>query len=405
MFPRKLARGVLAISIAAMGLCGVTVAAAVLSTQVAGAAPAPIKVGVMCSCTGAAGEAETLVTNSYLAWVKVTNASGGIAGHKIQLINENDQTNPGLAVTEAKTLVSDGVVAVEVSSLVQQAFLPILVSANVPVVGESFGIPGLPQNTDVFDPTDTLSTAVSTASQISIIKAAGVHKVADLYETSTTSAPAPAIIAAINATPGLKVVYSVATSLTQTNYESECLAAQQAGATGLLAGTGTPANIEATASSCSLQGYHPAYFAGTENWGPFPALAKNTWMTGETVPYFYTKNPAIKTFTSIMNKYYPGTFKNPTFDPGNSLGIYAGGLLLQHALIAGHLTSSTKPTAALVLKGLYSLKGDTLGGLAPPLTFKKGGDHAINCWYESHWLNGKPVIAHGGNAVCTSGGS
>ena len=361
-----------------------------LSTQTASAAPAPIKVGVICSCTGAAGEAETLVTNSYLAWVKLTNASGGIAGHKIQLINENDQTNPGLAVTEANTLVSDGVVAVEVSSLVQQAFLSVLASANIPVVGESFGIPGLPQNTDVFDPTDTLSTTVATASQIALIKASGVHKVADLYESTTTSANSPAI---------------VSTSLTETNYESECLAAQQAGATGLIAGTGTPANIEATASSCSLQGYHPAYFAGTENWGPFPALAKNTWMSGETVPYFYTKSPAIKTFTAMMNKYYPGTFNNPTFDPGNSLGIYAGGLLLQHALLAAHLTSSKSATAALVLKGLYSLKGDTLGGLAPPLSFKKGTDHAINCWYESRWLNGKPTLVNGGKAVCTTGAS
>jgi branched-chain amino acid transport system substrate-binding protein len=377
----------------------------VLSTPTASAAPAPFKVGVICSCTGAAGEAETLVTNSYLAWVKLTNASGGIAGHKIQLINENDQTNPGLAVTEANTLVSDGVVAVEVSSLVQQAFLSVLASANIPVVGESFGIPGLPQNTDVFDPTDTLSTTVATASQIALIKASGVHKVADLYESTTTSANSPAIVSSINATPGLKVVYSVSTSLTETNYESECLAAQQAGATGLIAGTGTPANIEATASSCSLQGYHPAYFAGTENWGPFPALAKNTWMSGETVPYFYTKSPAIKTFTAMMNKYYPGTFNNPTFDPGNSLGIYAGGLLLQHALLAAHLTSSKSATAALVLKGLYSLKGDTLGGLAPPLSFKKGTDHAINCWYESRWLNGKPTLVNGGKAVCTTGAS
>ena len=334
-----------------------------------------------------------------------TNASGGIAGHKIELINEDDQSNPGLAVTEANKLVSDGVVAVEVSSLVQQAFLSVLASANVPVVGESFGIPGLPQNTDVFDPTDTLSTAVASASQIDLIKSAGVHKVADLYEAQTGSTNLPALVATINGTTGLKVVHSVATSLTQTNYEPECLAAEQAGATGLIAGTGTPANIEATASSCSLQGYHPAYFAGTENWGPYPALAKNTWMSGETVPYFYTKNPEVKAFTNVLNKYYPGTFKSATFDPGNSLGIYAGGLLLQHALLAAHLTPSGNPTAALVLKGLYSLKGDTLGGLAPPLTFRKGTDHAINCWYESRWLNGKPVLVHGGNAVCTSGAS
>lgn len=204
-------------------------------------------------------------------------------------------------------------------------------------------------------------------------------------------------------TPGLKLVYTVATSLTQTNYEPECLAAKEAGATGLIVGTGSPANIEATASSCSLEGYHPALFAGTANWGPYPAMAKNTWMTGGTVPYFYTKNPGVSSFHTVLNKYYPGQFDNSTFDPGNSLGIYAGGLLLHDALVSGHLTASTKPTAALVLKGLYSLKGDTLGGLAPPVTFKKGTDHAVNCWYESRWLNGKPTLVNNGKAVCTSG--
>jgi len=84
------------------------------------------------------------------------------------------------------------------------------------------------------------------------------------------------------------------------------------------------------------------------------------------------------------------------------LGINAGGLLVQHALLAAHLTSSEVAPTALVLKGLSSLRGDTLGGLAPPLTFKKDTDHSLNCWYESRWLNGKPVLVNGGKAVRTA---
>src|SRR5215469_771671 len=149
------------------------------ATSSGAATATPIKVGVICSCTGAAGLAETLVTNGYFAWAKGVNATGGINGHPIVIDEVDDQTNPGLAVTKAQQLVSDGVVAVEVSSLVQQAFLPILAQAKVPVVGESFGIPGLPDNTDVFDPSNTLSTTVSAASTMSLAKKAGVTKLAD----------------------------------------------------------------------------------------------------------------------------------------------------------------------------------------------------------------------------------
>src|SRR5262249_40779792 len=74
----------------------------------------PSKVGIMCSCTGAARVAEPLVTNGYHAWAQATNDAGGINGHPIQLITEDDQATPGLAVTKAHELVSEGVVAVEV---------------------------------------------------------------------------------------------------------------------------------------------------------------------------------------------------------------------------------------------------------------------------------------------------
>jgi branched-chain amino acid transport system substrate-binding protein len=371
------------------------------ATSSGAAAGTPIKVGVICSCTGAAGLAETLVTNGYLAWAKGVNEAGGINGHRIEIDEVDDQTNPGLAVTKAQQLLSDGVVAVEVSSLVQQAFLPVLAKAKVPVVGESFGIPGLPDNTDVFDPSNTLSTTISAASTLSLAKKAGVTKLAYMYEGDTGSTQLSQLKAAIAQDASVKLVYSVETSLTQTSYVSECIAAMQAGANGLVAGTGTPTNIENTASDCARQNFHPAYFAGTENWASFPALASNTYMTSQSLPYF-ADNAAVKLYIQRMNKYYPGQFNNPAFDPGNSIGIYAGGLLLEDALKAAKLTSSATATSATVLDGLYALRGDTLGGIAPPVTFQKGKVNIFNCWFESRIKNGKFEVLNGGKAVCTS---
>jgi branched-chain amino acid transport system substrate-binding protein len=47
---------------------------------------------------------------------------------------------------------------------------------------------------------------------------------------------------------------------------------------------------------------------------------------------------------------------------------------------AGRL--SAKPTSAQILDGLWSLKGETLGGLTYPLTFTKGQNAEVkSCWW------------------------
>ena len=57
------------------------------------------------------------------------------------------------------------------------------------------------------------------------------------------------------------------------------------------------------------------------------------------------------------------------------------GKLFQAAAAAGHLGVGGAPTTAEVIKGLDSLNGDTLDGLAPPLTYTAGKPHPVDCWY------------------------
>jgi branched-chain amino acid transport system substrate-binding protein len=387
----------------ALAVTGLTVFSA--SASEASAAPAPIKVGVVCSCTGAAGAAFVLVTDGYLAWAKATNAKGGIAGHHIDVIDVNDQSTPGTSITEAHQLVSDGVVAVMVSSLVQQAILPVFAAAGIPVVGEAYGVAGLPQNTDVFGTTDTIAPAsLSATEDVDLAKAAHVKKMAYLYETTAASTGlTTAVLQAAAAKAGIKIVYSVATSLTQTNYEAECIAAQQAGATGLIDGAGAPINVENVATSCSLENYDPVYFVSAQNWNGISApLAKDSYMSSATAPPFDTAIPAIKLWRATVNKYFPGDLSNSNLDPEVQISTYEGGLLLHDALIAAHLTSSQKVTSKLIVKGLYALKGDSLGGLAPPITYEHGTTHVLDCWFESAQVNGKVSILNGGKGVCAS---
>jgi branched-chain amino acid transport system substrate-binding protein len=399
MIIRRVIAAALTLALASTGLIVLSVAGA----PPASAAPAPIKVGVVCSCTGAAGAAFVLVTDGYLAWAKATNAKGGIAGHQIDVIDVNDQSTPGTSITLAHQLVSDGVVAVMVSSLVQQAILPVFASAGIPVVGEAYGVAGLPQNTDVFGTTDTIAPAsLSATEDVDLAKAAHVKKMAYLYETTAASTGlTTAELTAAAAKAGIKVVYSVATSLTQTNYEAECIAAQQAGATGLIDGAGAPLNVENVATSCSLENYKPVYFVSAQNWNGISApLAKDSYMSSATAPPFDTAIPAIRLWRDTVSKYFPGALQNSNLDPEVQISTYEGGLLLHDALVAAHLTSSEKVTSKLIVKGLYALKGDSLGGLAPPITYEHGTTHVLDCWFESAQVNGKVSILNGGKGVC-----
>lgn len=75
-------------------------------------AAGPIKIGIITSLTGPFAP---LGTNDQLGAkmaVAQVNAAGGINGRKIDLIIENDQTDPTQAILDYQTLISDGVVGV-----------------------------------------------------------------------------------------------------------------------------------------------------------------------------------------------------------------------------------------------------------------------------------------------------
>ena len=65
---------------------------------------------------------------------------------------------------------------------------------------------------------------------------------------------------------------------------------------------------------------------------------------------------------------------------------------------AGHLGAT--PTAAQFTNGLESFKGETLGGLAPPLTFAKGKAHPVPCFFLMGIKNEKFVTLNGGRYAC-----
>jgi len=109
-------------------------------------------------------------------------------------------------------------------------------------------------------------------------------------------------------------------------------------------------------------------------------------------------SPKFADYRAALQRYGPGVKKSSW-----SMVPYVTGRLLE--LIAKGLPD--KPTSADFLKGLYALRGETLGGVIPPLTYKEGqgSDGLDTCILPMKITGGKYVPRDGDNFMCLPGWS
>jgi branched-chain amino acid transport system substrate-binding protein len=108
------------------------------SSGAAGSAPSgtPWKVGVITSFTGTANALGLEEIKSYRLAAKLVNAQGGVNGHPIELIEDDDQSTPQTTVTLVNKQISqDNVVGIVggISSSAGLAVKPIVEEKHVPI--------------------------------------------------------------------------------------------------------------------------------------------------------------------------------------------------------------------------------------------------------------------------------
>ena len=364
---------------------------------------APIIVGFQCTCSGAGGYGAFLQDGEkiYQAWANTVNASGGIDGHKVQIITEDDAGTPGTSVSDVQTLIADHVDVIVDQSLLDAAWESAVQTAKIPVVGSNETSAPFGSNPD-FYPEGTTEDA-SLAGVVHVAKEAGVKKLSIFYCAAVvTCLQSLPIFSAVGKQVGTPVVYKAAISTTAPNYTAPCVASQQAGADGVMAGQVSAINV-VIAKDCVQQGYHPIYITQGAGYGALEAsatgLKTNLWSEFDDIPEF-AKTPGVQTMNAALDKYYPGLRKNAQLYQQLDVEAWEAGLLLETAAKAGGLTASQTPSSAEVLKGLNSLTAVTLGGMAPPLTFKADQAHVIKCWFVGHIKNGVASVANGAKVTC-----
>lgn len=347
---------------------------------------APLILGQTGSFSGLIGASIAGHRLGIAMWVKAVNAAGGIQCHPVKVYQADDGSSPAQAASNVNDFVKNkGAIAlIDVCDpIVLSAVRAEIAKLKVPVVGGDGSDPGWNQDPLVFaqgvSPIQGFAGGIATAAKV-----AKVTKLSVLYCVEA------AICELINksknemaAGSGTTLVHSQSVSLTQSSYTAECQNAKNAGAEMIFGGFDGSALTRA-GSSCASLGYYPAFggpgIAFSDTLSRNETLRKaGVYLGTVSAPFMTTDQPGTKLFHEAAERYAPGQPLDQSASDG-----WTSGKLMEAALNAVGAELRDRPiTTADIFDGLYKLKGETLGGLSSPLTYKKGQPSPINGCYFS----------------------
>jgi branched-chain amino acid transport system substrate-binding protein len=340
-----------------------------------------IVLGSICSCSG---PGTSLLADQQLAakaWASYVNSHGGINGHPVRMITMDDGANPATGLQQVKTLIEhDHVLAiVGDSSLVDVNWAGYASKRGVPVIG-GLTVEG-PFVTDPnFFPSGT-QFPVLTLGTLSLAKKAGKSHYGVLYCAESPICAQLDPLAKGISEKLLGAKYSSAKiAATAPSYAAPCLAMKSAGVDAVFVAAASPV-VARFIDACAQQGFKPLHVNQTtttaDSWLKDPNLT-GTLLAGPNANPFDASIPAVKTFRDALDAEQPGAVDGSGFSY-DTLFPWVSGQLFAAAAKAAHITPDS--TSADVKDGLYQLKNETLSGLAPPLTFKRGQPTFVPCYF------------------------
>jgi branched-chain amino acid transport system substrate-binding protein len=360
------------------------------------ASGAPIVVGNIGSYSGALASSFAGSEQVIQAWAKTVNAAGGINGRQVKLIVKDDAGSTSQALTDARDLVENehAVAIVGNFSNVDSAFAPYLKSKGIPVIG---GIPIAITNLQYsnYFPSGTNQIALFYG-MLQEAKKTG-SKFALMYcAEAPTCAEAGSLLAGIGKPLGVSLVYNGKISASAIDYTAQCQAVKASGATSYYVGSASAVVLRVLAA-CKAQGVTatPISVDGsvTKAWAA-DAATDGVIATEADFPFADATIAGDQAYQTAIAKYAPnlGDENGP-----NAAYAWVSGKLFEQAVKAG---GSGDVTTASVLKGLYSFKGETLGGIAPPLTYVQGKPTLVDCYFLEGIKGGKFTTPNGLTTAC-----
>jgi branched-chain amino acid transport system substrate-binding protein len=134
--------------------------------------------------------------------------------------------------------------------------------------------------------------------------------------------------------------------------------------------------------SCAKQGFEPVEIASgttTQKSWTQDSNFEGAVFAGTNALYTDSSVPGVKEFLDALEEYAPEVPASPQFS-APLIFPWAGGQLFTAAAEAADITPTS--TGADVVRGLRSLKDETLDGVAPPLNFPEGQPGFPLCYFS-----------------------
>jgi branched-chain amino acid transport system substrate-binding protein len=330
------------------------------------------------------------------AWTGYINAKGGLAKHPVQLVVADDRGDPNQAVALIRRLVEqDKVLAIygSMQPSTVQAILPYVNEKKMPIIGTCSCMNAVADSPMVFAAGASDKSGTTWGHITGIFSGTDKRKVALFYcREAVTCSQYRDGLKKYEGYNGLKFVYETQISLAQPDFTSEVLAARNAGAEIIVSVSENPTAIR-IARSARRQNY--PVILSTQHGGDDSRFISDGGADVEGTVFssptaHWVTSPLMADYRESMKKYVPGAALGSLGSP-----MWAAGKMLERVA----QTFPARPTTADVLKGLWTLKGETLGGLIGPTTFVEGApsnDLANVCNLPLMVQNGKPVPTNGG---------
>jgi branched-chain amino acid transport system substrate-binding protein len=387
---------------------GATTAKAATGSTVAGApcttSLAPVAIGQVGTFSGVAGAITASARAAMAVWAKDVNSRGGLACHPVQLFAADDGADTSRAATAEHDMVHQHHVVAFVDVIVPltvAGFRPAVEADKVPVVG------GVTGTDDFYDSPWLFPEAASFSDQAFGLVRSGVQlgkkKLGLLYCVEASACTTlEKKIKQFAPDAGAELVYDAPISLTQPDFSAQCINARNA-KVDLLGAAMDGASITRLVRSCQAIGYKP--LIATSGALITPAQAADDLLrqfgvvtvSGEA-PWFLTDQPGLRAYHAALTKWAPDLPPD-----AESVRAWSCGELLRLAL--EHLGAEARSgpiTTAMVLKGLGTIKHETLGGLIAPATFSPGQAHATStgCMFFEQLSTAGWSAPRGSKMVC-----
>jgi branched-chain amino acid transport system substrate-binding protein len=341
-------------------------------------AKAPIVIGSVGEYSGLLGPILAPGVKSVQAWVAATNAKGGLNCHPLKYVVYDTGGDPARnqAMTQ-RAVEQDKVIAFVYNgaALSGQASADYLKQRHIPVIGEEGAQPAVCYSPNGFPIMSSCNEGIQGIYQV----LAQVIKPGDKVAAITCNEVPFCTIYTKNAEKyaseaGFKLVYNGSVSMTQPDYTSACVQAKNAGAQALALGM-----VDSAASrvkrSCKSVGLDVPIIS---NGVAFAAAKPGDGMDGaweaSGVRFTPPSHPGVAEWLATMKQYVPGT--------GASGGGAIGWVSAKVFELAGKAMPDT-PTSQAVLEGLWTIKGNDIGGMTRPLTYVKEQPAVQTpaCWF------------------------